>query len=113
MVVATGQRYKRSSTDTQAAYRHLPLMQVAHLHEVVPFDCVPVAVDIISGAIPLNKYRHPERAFYIFGPEDGTLGQAITCWCRDVVQIPSAYCLNLAAAVNIVLYDRFAKQEAT
>lgn len=109
MVAASGQRYKRAATDTQASYRHLPLIQTDDLHSVVPYDCVPVAVDLIDGAIPLHKYFHPERAFYVFGPEDGTLGKAVTDWCRDVIYIPTKHCMNLAATVNVVLYDRQAK----
>lgn len=110
MVAASGQRYRRAATDTQASYRHLPLIQTDDLHSVVPFDCVPVAVDLIEGARPLHAYTHPERAFYIFGPEDGTLGKAITGWCRDVVYIPTRHCMNLAATVNVVLYDRMVKR---
>jgi len=110
MVAASGRRYKRAGTDTQASYRHLPLIEVDDLYRVVPFDCVPVAVDLLDGAIPLHQYVHPERAFYVFGPEDGTLGQAVTCWCRDVIYVPTAYCMNLAATVNVVLYDRQAKR---
>jgi tRNA(Leu) C34 or U34 (ribose-2'-O)-methylase TrmL len=110
MVAASGQRYKRAATDTQASYRHLPLIQTDDLHDVLPFDCVPVAIDLIEGAIPLTRYMHPERAFYVFGPEDGTLGKAVTAWCRDTVYVPTRYCMNLAATVNVVLYDRMAKQ---
>lgn len=109
MVVASGRRYHGSGTDTQKAYRRLPLLQCGDLHQVIPLDCVPVAVDLIEGAMPLHTYVHPERAFYIFGPEDGTLGKQITSWCRDVIYIPTNYCMNLAATVNVVLYDRAAK----
>lgn len=110
LVVTSGQRYTRAPTDPQAAYRHLPLVQCADLHDAIPFDCVPVAVDLIEGATPLNKYQHPERAFYVFGPEDGTLGPSITSWCRDTVYVPTRYCMNLAATVNVILYDRMVKQ---
>jgi tRNA(Leu) C34 or U34 (ribose-2'-O)-methylase TrmL len=109
MVVKTGQRYHRAPTDTMKAYRHLPLLQVDDLFDALPFDCVPVAVDLIDGARDLVSYTHPERAFYIFGPEDGTLGGTITKRCRDKVFVPTAFCMNLAACVNVVLYDRFAK----
>jgi len=111
MVAVSGQRYARCRTDTMRAYRHLPMIQCDDLHEVVPFDCVPVAVDLIKGARPLTSYQHPERAFYIFGPEDGTLGKAVTDWCRDVVYVSTMHCMNLAATVNVVLYDRMAKAE--
>lgn len=112
LVATSGQRYTRAPTDTMKAYRHLPLIQCANLRDVLPFDCVPVAVDLIPGARDLRTYTHPERAFYVFGPEDGTLGKPVLEWCRDVIYIPTSACMNLAATVNVVLYDRLTKQEA-
>ena len=109
MVAQSGNRYKKSSADTTKSYRHLPLIIVDDLFSVVPFDCVPVAVDLLDGASSLVDYVHPERAFYIFGPEDGTLGKAITDRCRDKIYVPTEFCMNLAATVNVVLYDRMAK----
>ena len=113
-VAVSGERvkfkYKKAPTDTMRAYRHLPLLQVTDLKSIVPYDCVPVAVELIDNAIPLQNYKHPERAFYIFGPEDGSLGKSILNWCRDIIYIPTNGCMNLAATVNVVLYDRLAKQ---
>lgn len=109
-VAATGGRFGRASTDTMKHYRTLPFIRPQDLHSVVPFDCVPVAVDLIEGAVPLPEYVHPERAFYIFGAEDNTLGNRITSWCRDKVYIPTNGCMNLAATINVVLYDRLSKQ---
>lgn len=109
-VATTGRRYTPEPSDTAKTWRHTPVIRVDDLRLVVPFGCVPVAVEIADGASSLPSYTHPERAFYIFGPEDGSLGRSVVSWCRDVVQIPSAHCLNLAAAVNVVLYDRAAKQ---
>jgi tRNA(Leu) C34 or U34 (ribose-2'-O)-methylase TrmL len=37
------------------------------------------------------------------------LGERVLSWCRDVVYIPTNGCLNLAACVNVVLYDRQSK----
>jgi len=110
MMAISGARYSKHCADTMKRHRHMPLLQVEELREIIPYDCVPVAVDILAGAIPLHKYAHPERAFYIFGPEDGTLGKAVTDYCRDAVYIPTNACMNLAATVNVVLYDRQAKQ---
>ena len=110
--VYTGKRYQRSQkfvTDPQKNHRHIPLTHVDDLKDAIPFDCVPIAVDLIDGATPLTEYKHPERAFYIFGPEDGTLGRPVTDWCRDVVYVPGEMCMNLAATVNVVLYDRMCK----
>ena len=111
LIVQTGQRYKHAPTDTMAAVRHIPLLHVEDLFDAIPFDCVPVAVDMLDDATSLVDYKHPERAFYIFGPEDGTLGRAITSRCRDKVYVPTAFCMNLACAANVVLYDRLAKQQ--
>ena len=112
MVAYTGSRYKKGAkfvTDPQKIHRHIPLMQVEELRPIIPFDCVPVAVDLVSGATPLHEYKHPKRAFYIFGPEDGTLGKETLEWCRDVIYVPTNGCMNLAAAVNVILYDRMVK----
>ena len=110
LLVVSGRRYKPASTDTQKAHRHIPLIHADNLQAVIPYGCVPVAVDLIDGAIPLAGYQHPERAFYVFGPEDSTLGTKVTGWCRDVIYIPTRYCMNLAATVNVVLYDRMIKR---
>ena len=111
MVAASGGRWNSAKTDTMKAYRRMPFYHnVDNLKDLIPFDCVPVAVDLLEGATPLHEYKHPERAFYIFGAEDATLGARITDFCRDVIYIPTDGCMNLAATVNVVLYDRLAKQ---
>lgn len=68
------------------------------------------AMLMTSGATPLHEYKHPERAFYVFGAEDATLGRRVLDRCRDTIYIPTQGCMNLAATVNVVLYDRLAKQ---
>lgn len=110
MVAISGRRYGRSRTDTMGAYRYIPFLRVDNLHDVIPYDCVPVAVELTGLAEPLIEYKHPERAFYVFGAEDATLGARVLSWCRDMVYIPTNGCLNLAACVNVVLYDRLYKE---
>ena len=112
MVAVRGDRFGSAPTDTTKQYRHRPLLRVDDLKLVIPYDCVPVAVDLIEGAIPLTEYKHPERAFYIFGAEDATLGYRVLSWCRDIIYIPTDGCMNLAATVNVVLYDRMVKNGA-
>lgn len=97
-------------TYTMKAYRHIPAQLCDDIFDAIPYDCVPVAVDLIEGAKSLPSYAHPERAFYIFGAEDSTLGRKITDRCRDIIVVPTTVCMNLAATVNVVLYDRLAKQ---
>ena len=112
-LICTGKRFNKSSkliTDPAKHYKHIPMTHVDDMRKAIPFDCIPVAIDLIDGAQSLVNYVHPERAFYIFGPEDGTLGKAVLSFCKDVVYVPTNGCMNLAAAVNVVLYDRMAKR---
>lgn len=97
------------ASNTPRAWKHLPTFVAADLRELIPYDCIPVAVDLVPDAVPLPSYQHPQRAFYIFGPEDGTLGKAVLDWCPHRVMIPTRMCMNLAATVNVVLYDRISK----
>ena len=113
-VFYTGPRYDAAKpfyTDTQKVYEKIPLIAVEDLKDIIPFGCVPVAVELVEGAKPLPDYKHPPRAFYIFGPEDGSLEKDITDFCSDTIYVPTTGCMNLAAAVNVILYDRLAKGE--
>lgn len=110
LIVVSGHRFKRSGTDTTKAWRHIPLIQAEDVFDAIPYGCVPVAVDLIDGACPLPRYVHPERAFYIFGAEDATLGKRITDRCRDTIMVPTKFCMNLAATANVILYDRMTKR---
>lgn len=112
MVAIQGDRSDvRSHLDTFKAWRHIPVLRGDDLHALIPFDAIPVAVDLVDGATPLPAYQHPQRAFYVFGPEDGTLGRSILDWCPQRVMVPTRECMNLAATVNVVLYDRMAKAD--
>ena len=104
-----GKHYRRAPTDTGKSFQNLPMFEVDSLEAMVPFDTVPVAVDLLPDARPLPEYTHPRSAFYVFGPEDGTLGAKVTDFCRDVIYVPTNDCMNLAATVNVVLYDRMCK----
>lgn len=106
-----GHRIKNNITDTTKAYKNIPSIQTEDLLSLVPVGCEPVAVDLLPTARPLNNFVHPPRAFYLFGPEDGTLSKEIVDRCRYKVYIPTKICMNLAAAVNVVLYDRMVKNE--
>jgi len=111
-VFYTGTRYDRAKqfyTDTKKIHQRIPLIGVPDLEQVIPFGARVVAVELIEGAIPLMRYEHPANAFYLFGPEDGSLDQQSMQWVDDVIYIPTNGCMNLAATVNVVLYDRLAK----
>lgn len=101
----------RHKTNTQRAERHVPIVRGA-LRAFRPFDCAAVAVDLVTDARPLPTFSHPERAYYLFGPENGTLGDDVLSWCEHRVMVPTRFCMNLAACVNVVLYDRMVKRGA-
>lgn len=109
LIIGNG-RFKRVGTDTFKAYRHIPVLSTQDILGSIPYDCVPIAVDIVDDATPLPEFKHPERAFYIFGAEDATLGKRIIEKCKHTIFVPMRGCMNLAASVNVVLYDRLSKR---
>lgn len=112
LVAIEGDRTQiRASTDTPCAWRHMPVLRGNDLREMVPYGAVPVAVDLVDDAEMLPAFQHPIAAFYVFGPEDGTLGRRHLDWCPRRVMVPTRSCMNLAATVNVILYDRMAKFE--
>ena len=61
------------------------------------------------GATPLPDFHHPKKALYIFGPENSTVLQSDIDKADAVVYIPTIGCMNIAASVNVLLYDRMVK----
>lgn len=111
-VFYTGERYPRAvkfNTDTKDARSNISLIGVDCLLEQLSGNTKIVCVELVEGATPLPEYHHPDKAFYIFGPEDGTLDQCVIDRADAVVYVPTVGCMNLAATVNVVLYDRLAK----
>lgn len=116
MIFTVGRRYepRKQHGDTVKAFRHIPLMNFATWNEYrahAPFTWVPVGVEIGRAAESLVNYKHPTNAVYILGAEDHELTNAAAALCRDLIVIPSRYCLNVAVAGSIVMYDRAAKKE--
>lgn len=111
-VIYSGTRYDRAAkmqTDTKDRRQTIPLTGVDDLFANISANTKVVCVELAEGAIPLPEYQHPENALYVFGPEDGTINQAIIDRADAVVYVPTVGCMNLAATVNVVLYDRLAK----
>lgn len=111
LVVVQGSRCQKQSSDTTKAARHIPLLHAPDIFQAVPEGCETVAIEFIKSARPLQEFTHPERALYVFGPEDGSIPPDVLTRCKHVVFIPTKFCMNLAATVNVVLYDRMAKRE--
>ena len=96
--------------DTMKAYRSIPCLRINNMFDACPYDCIPVGVELVESAQNIVTFKHPNRAFYIFGPEDGSLGKNHLDKCKHIIYIPTKACMNLAATVNVVLYDRLFKQ---
>lgn len=108
----TGMRFARAAkyqTDTKNKQSEIPLTGKDDLTGDLPIDCKIVCVELAEGATPLPKFEHPTNALYVFGPEDGSIAQSIIDKADAVVYIPTIGCMNLAATVNVLLYDRLAK----
>ena len=115
-VFYTGDRYRRAierkarTVDmSRKVSKDVLLTQQDSLSDVVTKDMKIVYVEFALNAIPLPDYVHPENALYIFGPEDGSIDQAIIDKADDVVYVPTVGCMNLSASVNVLLYDRLCK----
>lgn len=111
-VFYSGNRYAKAAkfhTDTQRAAESIPLSHIDDFFAAIPSSMAVVCVDLVEGAIALPAFKHPPQALYLFGPEDGTLKQAVIDRADAVVYVPTIGSMNLAASVNVVLYDRLAK----
>jgi tRNA(Leu) C34 or U34 (ribose-2'-O)-methylase TrmL len=111
-----GTRYSRAvkfQTDTQNSQDRIQLMEMEDLTANVADDVEIVCVELVVGATALPHFTHPENAIYVFGPEDGSLPQEMIDKAHHVVYVPTHGCMNLAATVNVVLYDRMAKTLGT
>lgn len=115
-VYYTGQRYDiaaRHHTDTKHVQQRVRLARThdwSALSAQLPAGTQMVCVELVLGATPLPEFEHPERALYVFGPEDGSLPKSVVSAADAVVYIPTVGCLNLAATVNVLLYDRLSKR---
>lgn len=127
-VIYTGHRYthaakfigSKNNTDTQKLGEKIPLIAIEDFLQLkqpsikqqlakLPESTKIICVDLVEGATPLPHFQHPDQALYVFGPEDGTICQEVIDQADDVVYVPTVGCMNLAASVNVLLYDRLAK----
>lgn len=105
-LIVHGDVYKRGPQDTSSASRHIPTIQCEDILSACPKEATKVVVEITDSARVIETFKHPERGFYIFGPESGSVSSEILAECDDVIYIPTAFSMNLAACVNVVLFHR-------
>ena len=114
-VFYTGDRYMRAMTlnpnapdISRKVSDNIPLTEVDDLVEAAG-ELKIVCVELAENAMALPENEHPLNAFYVFGPEDSTIDQAIIDRADAVVYVPTIGCMNLAATVSVLLYDRMIK----
>jgi len=72
----------------------------------LPNGCRLVGIELTDEAIDLPSFRHPVSAAYVLGPENGSLSPQLMERCEFIIKIPTQFCLNVATAGAIVMYDR-------
>lgn len=112
-IFTVGRRYSRQASDTTDASKHIPLYHFASFdafYAHIPYNCMLVGIEITPLARPIDYFTHPERAVYLLGAEDHGLSKRAMSKCHAIVTIPGKYCLNVAVAGSIVMYDRLSKE---
>jgi tRNA G18 (ribose-2'-O)-methylase SpoU len=94
-------------TDTSKAELGLPVYDYPDAQSLaLPRGCRLVGCELVDEAVPLPSFHHPLSAAYVFGPERGSLSAAMLARCDHLVRIPTGFCINLAVAGAVVMYDR-------
>ncbi|MEQ1717777.1 MAG: RNA methyltransferase [Hyphomicrobium sp.] len=104
-----GATYKalEAHADTSKSQLHLPHYNWNSIGDIaLPNGCKIVGIELLDEAIDLPSFRHPWRAAYVLGPEMGSLSEPMLERCDYVVKIPTSFCVNVAMAGAIVMYDR-------
>lgn len=92
--------------------RHIPILNfesVEALVDVMPPAARLICVELDPSSRALHTFTHPDQAVYLLGAEDDGLPDAVPEE-YPVVEVPSEWCLNVATAGSLVLYDRLVKQ---
>ena len=106
--LSDGQRLPRE--ERMRGYDEVTLVQNDYPFDCFPAGVTPVAVEVRPNSESLPEFEHPENPLYVFGPEDSGLQRVVLQHCHRFVSIPVRHCMNLSAAVYVVLYDRAAKR---
>lgn len=100
-------RAMEAHADTSKSQLHMPHYNWSSLDEMaLPGGCKLIGVELLDDAVDLPSFRHPLRAAYVLGPEMGSLSPELLARCDATVKIPTKFCVNVAMAGAIVMYDR-------
>ncbi len=97
----------QAKSDTSRGIEQLPWYDWADIDEFkLPLQCTLVGVELTDDAIELPSFRHPSSAAYVLGQERGSLSDELMARCEFIVKIPTSFCINVATAGAIIMYDR-------
>ena len=97
----------RAASDTSIAPEQVPLYQFDSVAELeLPHGCRLVGIELLDAAVALPSFKHPPCAAYVLGPERGNLSDEMVARCDHLIKIPTTFCINVATAGAIVMYDR-------
>lgn len=98
---------KKTISDTSNSTQQVPLYEFNNVEQMLlPKVCRLIGIELLDNASYLPTFKHPPQAAYVLGPERGTLSEDMIQECDDIIKIPTTFCVNLATAGAIVMYDR-------
>ena len=100
-------RQEAHLADTSDAPGQVPFYRYESVATMqLPAGCELVGIELLDTAVDLPSFRHPRNAAYVLGPERGSLSPELVAKCAYVVKIPTKFCINVAVAGAVVMYDR-------
>ena len=94
-------------SDTSNSFENMPYYAWETLEDMqLPQGCSLVGIELLEDAVDLPEFRHPRACAYIVGPERGSLSDGVLAKCQHTIKIPAKFCVNVAIAGAIVMYDR-------
>lgn len=106
-IAVIGKRYQKQPTDTMATERHIPIYEYKNLSDFqkhLPIGCKIIVVECDGDNI--KNFIHPQRCIYLLGGEDRNVPKIKA----KRIKFPTDYCVNMAVASALILYDRKIKQ---
>jgi tRNA G18 (ribose-2'-O)-methylase SpoU len=100
-------RQEAHLADTSDAPGQVPFYRYDSVASMqLPAGCELVGIELLDTAVDLPSFRRPRSAAYVLGPERGSLSPELVAKCAYVVKIPTKFCINVAVAGAVVMYDR-------
>lgn len=112
-IFVIGARYQRQPGDTQNVAAHVPFYEFNDWEsflKFMPINCHLIGIEKTEKSLSIKSFFHRERSVYILGAEDNGLPFNVFERCYQVVHIDTPFCLNVATAGSIIMFDRQQKE---